>query len=265
MPEETILTNTEVSDDAGLFDDVDTQETAEPEQEQTSTETVTPSEAEKKFTVKYNGQEMSLTEAEIITHAQKGLNYDHVKGELDTLRGQKESFEKVSQYAKIVEQLAKDNNMTVDEWTKAVEESRREGKIQKLMSESPGADEKIVRRLFELEEKERQREAEAAQKAEELKSIQEKERIQQRWTKFFEAYPDLRGKEPAELPQEFMSMVQEGEDPITAYRAYENKELKTKLKMLEQNEANKSKAPGGIKNEGGGGTDDPFLQGFFSE
>lgn len=41
-----------------------------------------------RYRVVYNGKEMYLTLDELKTNAQKGLNYDHVKGEYDILRAQ---------------------------------------------------------------------------------------------------------------------------------------------------------------------------------
>ncbi|MBC8529717.1 hypothetical protein H8699_09780 [Christensenellaceae bacterium NSJ-44] len=45
-------------------------------------------EEQARYIVKYNGQEMEMGLEELITNAQKGLNYDHVKGERDALRAQ---------------------------------------------------------------------------------------------------------------------------------------------------------------------------------
>lgn len=41
---------------------------------------------EPKYKVKYNGEEMELGVSDLITHAQKGMNYDHVRGDLEQTR-----------------------------------------------------------------------------------------------------------------------------------------------------------------------------------
>lgn len=41
---------------------------------------------EPKYKVKFNGKEQELALSDLITHAQKGMNYDHVKGDLEAQR-----------------------------------------------------------------------------------------------------------------------------------------------------------------------------------
>jgi len=53
----------------------------ETEETETETEPEPP-----KHKIKYNGEEKELTVDELVTYAQKGMNYDHVKTELDALR-----------------------------------------------------------------------------------------------------------------------------------------------------------------------------------
>lgn len=68
-----------------------TPEEASEETEESAAETTLESapEAEPeepKYKVIYNGEEMELAVSELITSAQKGMNYDHVKGDLDNQR-----------------------------------------------------------------------------------------------------------------------------------------------------------------------------------
>lgn len=65
----------------------------EPEEENTTEPDAKPAEEEPKYTVKYNGKEIELPVSELIKNAQKGMNYDHVRGELEELRKTKAQLE----------------------------------------------------------------------------------------------------------------------------------------------------------------------------
>ena len=89
----------------------DTQENVEqPEQE--NAETVQPEQKEapaqkgQTLKVKYNGEEKELTFDEAVILAQKGMNYDKVTAERDTLRNSKEK--------QILEKFAKASGMNIE-------------------------------------------------------------------------------------------------------------------------------------------------------
>lgn len=190
--------------------------------------------ADKRYTVKYNGQELKLTESELITHAQKGMNYDHVKSELDALRGSPEL------------------RRMMEQGRNAPLGGDRE--LERLLRESPGS-ETFVREMQELRLRERERirqdEARAA----------EQEKMKQ-WLDLFAEQPDFRDIQ--NLPDEVKEAVSQGEGVLSAWRAWENRELRNKLKMIEQNAQNREKAPGSVRGDARArAEDDPFLQGFF--
>ena len=62
--------------------------TDKPEQQaqQDGEQQTDPAPEEPKYKVKYNGEEMELAVTDLITHAQKGMNYDHVHQDLETTR-----------------------------------------------------------------------------------------------------------------------------------------------------------------------------------
>lgn len=99
-----------------------------------------------------------------------------------------------------------------------------------------------------LREREQEREAQQQKDREEAKLRQE--------------FPDL---DPHNLPAEVLEDIVAGRSPREACRDYENRVLKTKIKMLEQNERNRSKAPGSVGSDAPPACDDPFVLGFAGE
>lgn len=248
MPDETNLTEViEGAEESSGLDDLDfegseesgegdaqgTEEFAdEASLEQTSSEGGEA--ADKRYTVKYNGQELKLTENELITHAQKGMNYDHVKNELDTLRRSPE-------LRRMVEQGR--NSPPADDRD-----------LARLLRENPGND-KVVREVQELRLRERERvRQDEARAAEQAKMNQ--------WLELFREKPDFR--DIGNLPDEVKDAISRGEGVLAAWRSWENRDLRNKLKMIEQNAQNRDKAPGSVRGDARSRLeDDPFLQGFF--
>ena len=130
-------------------------------------------EDERRYTVKYNGQEMEMGLHDLITNAQKGMNYDHVKGERDALRA-------------------------------------------RLAGEEDG------------------------------------------FAALARAYPDLQ-----KLPEAVAQALAGGEEPLAAYRAYENQMLREELARTRQENRNRALSLGSVSGEGAGEADD-FLSGFDS-
>lgn len=196
-----------------------------------------------KYKVVFNGQELELTLDELRTHAQKGLNYDHVYDQLQRL--------KKSPAIDLFEQYAKRNGMNVDEYAEYLQRLENQQRVNAMAQE--GIPETAAQRILELEERESAR---TAREAEE----QKRAAMQKQYMDFLREYPDLA---VSDIPQEVWERVEKGMELTAAYALYENKTLKTKVKQQEQNEVNRKKAVGPIKSENADGNTDAFLQGLF--
>ena len=82
------------------------------------------------------------------------------------------------------------------------------------------------------------------------------EKRKQELAEFVKLYPDVR-----KLPEEVVVSAAAGEPLISAYRAWENRELKAKLAEMEKQQQTRSKAIGSMEGAGEAQSD-PFLQGF---
>ena len=200
-----------------------------------NSENTNPDSEEKKYTVKYNGEEMKLSLSELITNAQKGMNYDKVLSERDQLRNSKEMG--------MLDLLAKRNGMSRNQFMERLERQEQE-KIyneQLMMGASPKEAEKQASAIKERMERDRQ------------------ELIKQDYIELVRAFPDIK-----ELPKEVVDAIVGGETPKIAYMAYENRQLKQKIAAMENNSKARNKYAGSMLGNADGDYSDDFLEGFNS-
>ena len=197
------------------------------------------------FTVRFNGEDLELSREELIKNAQKGLNYDHVLQQRDELRNSRE--------LQILDRFAKESGLTREQYLDELEKMAEQRAVEAEMNN--GVPEDAARQLVRYRKAEA--EAQGLKAAEQLKT-EEKQRRQQEIAEFVKEYPEVK-----EFPQEVLDKIAAGESPLTAYRAYENRELKVRLAAMEQNAKNRKTSVGSMKGDGAGGEVDDFLSGFL--
>ena len=198
------------------------------------------------YTVSFLGEQRELPVSELITAAQKGLNYDHVKSEREALREQSGAYQNA--YA-VMEQMAQASGMTLDEYAAFCGKTLEENRLREQLDR--GVPEDVAKRLLELEQNESRRAGEEQQRQQ-----QEAQRAQ--YAELLREYPDLK-----ELPDEVAASIAGGERPLAAYRAYELRQLKSELSALKKAEENKRKSTGSLQGDAPEVVDD-FLFGFNS-
>ena len=237
-------TPTEQTDDG--FEQTETQD-QEPQTEQT--EQTSPF-----LKVKYNKEEMELDEATARELAQKGLNYDKVTERLQAL----ESDPRLA----LVEQLAQQQNMSVDEYVQAVQQYQEQQQLDELIQQNipeEYAREMLENRRFreQLQQERQQREQEAKQ--------------QQEFADFFKYFRDTNGRdfvpEQDQIPQSVWDANAQGIPLRYAFAEHENQQLRQQLATFQKNADNAKKAPvRGVTSHGSTeiASEDPFLRGFNS-
>ena len=231
------------------------EETPEVEVNESTQElTEQPTEQTPFLKVKYNKEEMELDEERARELAQKGLNYDKVTERLQAL----ESDPRLN----FIEELAKQYDMTPQEYMQAVRQQQEQARIQELVEK--GISEEVAQEMLENRKFREQFEAEKRQKAE-----QEKENAQ--YNEFFEYFKQANGRDfvPNQdtIPENVWEMAQNGVPLKFAYMAHENQQLRNQLTTLKQNETNAKRAPVGSTTAHGGteiSSEDDFLRGFNS-
>lgn len=252
------------SEEEGEGEEVDTEQTSDVE-----TETQNDANSDSKEQeildfinakgIKYNGEEVKVDNLDnLISTYQKGLNYDKLKDNVEAKNNDMLNF---------VESKAKSLNITpqeyiakVQEYEKAQKDALVENEVQKMVER--GIDEETARRVANMETymeslKAKEQELNAREQAKKDEEAKEKE-----YEDFLKANPDI---EIDKIPNEVFEKAKEV-GLQSAYAQYENKLLKEKLKLIEQNQKNASNSvvsqtsDGSDTNQSG----DAFLMGFDS-
>lgn len=271
-PIETTTETNEYPD--SLFDDAE--ETVDtPIEEETATEEETEEPVEEQEVVeekpqtlrlKYNGEIKEVTLDEAIALAQKGMNYDKKIQELDNLKNSRE--------LQLINRLAKESNLSVDEYLNNVEKQFEQQTIAKIGNELrkkyPNADRDTLEELAKsqyalIQQDKKYKEIEEAQKQElNEEEIEQKndEELTQMLNEFLEEYPDVNLEEELKN-EELAQLLEKGESLLSAYRKIENRRLKAQLEAQRLNNKNKAKSTGSIKGDAKSIDSDAFKSGFW--
>jgi hypothetical protein len=210
---------------------------------QTSTE---PTESTK---VKYNGQEMELSREELITNAQKGLNYDHIKTELDGY--------KTSEELKVLNEFAKEKGLK--DWKEYVADLKNSKQNEKLESrvkelEADGMKPEHARKMAELE----------------LKAptppTDDVQRLESEFTTLHQEFPETQEfKELTDFPPEVIELIQKGKSPLVAYSKYLTENAKKLSEKAALDLKNKATDIGSLNGDKADEKEDLFLQGLLGK
>lgn len=196
-------------------------------------------------TVNLDGTPTTMGMEELVLLAQRGKSMEKGGAPQKTLPQMEEAQ---TQETQLLEELAKQNGMTKEDFMRAMLLSQEEGEILKMVE--GGMPQDAAREMFALRKEKMQREKVDY----ENKSREEKNKL---FVELLREYPDV-----TELPAPVIERMNGGETPLSAYRAYENQQLKEKLSAFEKNASN-LKAPSSLKNEGAPTETDEFLSGLF--
>ena len=214
---------------------------------------------EQKFTIKVNKESREVGLSEMTELAQKGADYDRVKGQLATARDDlekvKAQFEESRKISDLLKRIAEDIGVPEEDMLRRVHinwrmnkgESEKEA-IAHIESEN------AKRELNELKERQNQEKANSD-------SVQE--RASREIAEFRKEYPDVELTK--ELVEKLMPDVQGGTSLTNAYRKIESaqkdaeanslraeiEKLQRQLKAEQQNKKNRSNSPGSQTDAGG--------------
>ena len=235
--------------------DQQTEEPGQEQQEETPKADTEPAEepAEQTFDLKFLGETKTVNRDEVITLAQKGLNYDKVLAERDTTKSELEQLGGISllrDCKEFLEELAAESRMTVSD---LMDSTRAE-----VLAKKEGLDNSVALQRIKLDRDRKAFEAEKARKEAERKAKNEAEEKQNRdILSFVQAYPEVQ---PQDIPKEVWDSVhRDGISLTAAYSAFENKKLreevkawKSKAETAEQNYKNQQRSTGSQSTAGVG-------------
>lgn len=247
------------------YDEADQPEAEESTQEQGEAQT----EDTQLFKVKHLGQEIELTMEQMIENAQKGLDYDRIRQDRDTLKS--------SRKLQLLEDLAKDSGYEdvdafVENFYENLEESRVIERAEQLSAER-GIDFVTAAEIAKME-RENEKLKKTMQEAEKVKakSADQQKQAVNDFNALFAKFPEIKEQYTSydKLPESFRQKVAQGEQPLLAWNNYllelKDMELKQKEKELEivkNNQKNKKRSVGSAKGAGQAKETDDFLKGLF--
>lgn len=196
------------------------------------------------FDLRYLGETKTVTREEVITLAQKGLNYDKVVQERNDMRAE---HSKLKGYESFLEELAREGGLTIDA---LMDETRAE-----TLAQREGIDKSVALQRVKLDRDKKAFQAEKQKAtADQQAEVAARQRQEDNFLRFIKAYPDV---DPKTIPQEVWKAYGDGADLVNTYAAYENKQLKERLKEAEsaleterQNAKNKERSIGSQKSSG---------------
>ena len=188
------------------------------------------------LTVRYNKADKKLTRAEAVELAQKGLNYDHIKAELDSYRD--------GPIGKAIKAYADQAGMSVEKYAEmmaAQADAAAEKKaVEELREKWPDAPEDLLQEYAKKTISDNKARAASAEEA----------KRQREWAEALAEYPDIT---PETIPQEVHDATNRGKTPLLALREYEIKKLREDLSNIKsaqeakaKQEDNRAKAVGSL-------------------
>lgn len=198
-----------------------------------------PADQPELFTIKNRDETRSVTRDEIISMAQKGWDYDHVREERDQLRQYRQQADPALD---LVKAYAQRNNMSVPEY---LDFCRKHELMAGGMNQQDA--EQTVRFEKERAELDRQRSELRAfqeyQNSIRQRAAQQQQARQKDIESFYQAYPKV---DPKSIPPEVWAEVKAGHTLTDAYTRHENRRLQAELAALKQNQKNKAQTPGSL-------------------
>lgn len=227
----------------------------------TETETEVGTEPTEPFLkIKYDKEEIGLTQDEARELAEKGKNYDRIRDRYNSLNDQ-------------IERLARIYDMDVNTFLNSLSDSQKKfeiaNEVQSLREQYPNADDGLLNEIAtsRVNSRTTQREAQVAQEQTQKQDTIDAE-VKRQVDLFRQEYPNL---EPDKLDKQVYGYVKQGYTLLEAYSKWaRNEQVKNKpieeerLRARQLNEANRSKSYGDTSTVGSADVDD-FMSGWFSE
>ena len=218
----------------------ETEQIEEPTADEPKPETVVP----ETFELKHLGETRQASREEVITLAQKGLNYDHVREERDSARAE---VQRLGEYESFLKELADRDNISVNDFVDRLK--------ARMMSDKENISPEVALERVKLERERKAFNAQRAAADEERNKVEaENKRVRDSLLKFTKQYPDVN---PKDITAEMWQGVRDGGDLTAIYAAYENKSLKAQITELtrkldaeKQNNKNKERATGSRQTAG---------------
>lgn len=237
-------------------------ETEAPAEAEGEGETETAPDRAEAFTLKHLGEERSVGRDEVVVLAQKGMDYDRIRGQRDKYQAAWDFLGELAEARGGDGELEDKIYSLMDETRVRTMLAAAEQKGEDL-SPAEAATRAISQRL-----KYKPADAEEAKFA--VTEEERQERSQREITRFLKEYKTVKAEDiPKEVWDDVNDVDGANGDLLGAYQRYENRKLKDELKKLkedyaavQQQQKNKQRSTGSTKSVGSSKAKDPFEEGW---
>ena len=206
-------------------------------------------ESDQTFELKHLDETRTVNREEVIQLAQKGMDYDRIRGKLDELRGLEAQASANELYAEFVKELADGAGISVEQM---IDSTRARILVDKAKKQGQTLDMKAA-----MDQAKQTREArnQLDQKTRELREAQTKqERFREEANRFRMLFPDVKAEE---IPPEVWEDYDRGGNLADAWNKNqmqqlrsENETLRRELDGLKQEKKNEQRSTGSRKSAG---------------
>ena len=211
-------------------------------------------EADHSFQLKHLDEVRTVNRDEVITLAQKGLDYDRIKARLDDRTA---SDKKAADALAFLEDIAAKSGQSVDDFMDSVVASQR-AKPDRSDYDAVLAQVKLERREKALAEREAQLDAAKKQDAEKAQAA---DRRQNDIKNFMQRFPSVKADA---IPKEVWAKVSGGMTLTEAYAMHRAEQLERDLETERQNAKNAAR-PAGSRATAGASDTDEFDRLWYSD
>lgn len=183
--------------------------------------------------LKFNGKEIKASELsaeDLKAHIQKGMNYDHILAERDSLKNSEE--------LSTIRDLAKEDGKDVKTFLNELKNGRQQQKIEQRAKE-------LEAEGYKPEHALKTAEMELKLKAVEPKQPSTEETYQKEFETLLNTFPEAKEfKEFKDFPESVRTAISEGTPPLVAYAKYRLEQAEAeKQAILQEAEAKKRATP----------------------
>ena len=201
--------------------------------------------ADERFTLKHLGETRDYSRDEVTTLAQKGLDYDRIRAERDSMRAEMPTMRDAMG---LLSEIAADSKISVGE---LIETLRARRLIDREAAEGRAITETGAREQIRREKAARDRDGEAQEEqpaAKPAASAPAQPDVTEDIRRFAQTFPEVKA---TDIPQKVWDEYRAGRgDLVSLYTIQENAALRLKLAQMEQNENNRGRSAGSVKSAG---------------
>ena len=203
------------------------------------------------FELKHLDETRTVGREEVIELAQKGMDYDRIRGKLDELRGVEAQAAENAAFAEFVKELAEGAGISVEQMidsTRArilVDKAKREGRTLDMKDAVAQA------------KQTREARAQGEQQSREMREARDRqERFREQTAQFIAAHPEVKAEDiPPEVWQDYDrtgNLLEAWHKHENAQLRSENESLRKELDTLKQEKKNEARSTGSRKTAGAG-------------